>query len=77
MTISHEKRVLELGRAIELPVYSDWNCYLFGSSPGNGITWRPVKGTEPNAFWRWMQRLCFGNRWVREIPTDDMKDTPC
>lgn len=54
------------GAEIARPVLSDWICYVFGSTPGNGLTWRPRKGKEPNRFWRWMQFLCFGNRWVKE-----------
>jgi len=50
---------------IELPEYSEWQCYLFGSN-GEGICWRPVKGKEPNWFWRKMQYFCFGNRWVKD-----------
>lgn len=51
--------------AIYHPEYSDWVCYMFGSSM-NGIVWRPLKGKEPNWFWRAMQFLVFGNRWVKE-----------
>ena len=47
------------------PALSEWQCHLFGSTIGHSITWRPIKGQEPNAFWRWMQYLCFGNRWVK------------
>jgi len=50
---------------IQVPEYSEWNCYLFGATVGNGMAWRPTKGKHPNWFWRWMQFLCFGNRWVR------------
>jgi len=50
---------------IKIPEYSEWKCYLFGGSQYE-ITWRPFKGGEPNFFWRWMQYLCFGNRWVKE-----------
>ena len=52
-------------KALTLPESSDWECYLFGSSKGNGITYIPIKGNEPNFFWRWMQFLCFGNRWTK------------
>lgn len=48
-----------------LPEDSKWVCYIFGSTIGNGIHWRPLKGKEPNFFWRWMQYICFGNRWVK------------
>jgi hypothetical protein len=50
---------------IRVPEYSDWICHTFGSN-GRGISWRPLKGEEPNRFWRWMQFICFGNRWVKE-----------
>ena len=43
--------------------FSDWVCYLFG---GSIVKWRPLKKEEPNWFWRWMQYLFFGNRWVKE-----------
>lgn len=48
------------------PEYSEWVCYMFCSSPGHGIYWRPLKGKEPNLFWRTMQFLVFGNKWVKE-----------
>ena len=46
------------------PVHSEWICYLFGS--GSSLTLRPIKGKEPNWFWRKMQYLCFGNKWVKD-----------
>lgn len=42
--------------------WSDWECQLFGGTT-HGLVWRPVKGDEPNWFWRWMQFIAFGNRW--------------
>ena len=48
----------------ETPEYSEWECHLFGSN-GDGITWRPVKGKEPNWFWRKMNYLILGNKWVK------------
>jgi hypothetical protein len=44
---------------------SEWTCHLFGSN-GEGITWIPSKGKVPNWFWRKMQYLFFGNKWVRK-----------
>jgi hypothetical protein len=49
------------------PKYSKWQCFLFGGIPGNAITWRPLEGKHPNFFWRWVQFLMFGNRWVKDI----------
>ena len=46
------------------PQFSEWECYLFGTGP-QGITLRPLKGHVPNFFWRFMQRILFGNKWVR------------
>lgn len=43
---------------------SDYKCYLFGC--GNCIIVTPAKKNTPNWFWRWMQYLCFGNKWVKE-----------
>ena len=48
------------------PEYSDWKCYLFGGS-ATSLTWTPYKGKEPNWFWRKMQYLILGNRWVKEV----------
>ena len=48
---------------IKHPVYSGWTCELFGM--GNTITVRPEEGKVPNWFWRKMQYLCFGNKWVK------------
>ncbi|CAB4195618.1 hypothetical protein UFOVP1295_24 [uncultured Caudovirales phage] len=46
------------------PQFSEWVCECFGCG-GMGITIRPLKGKEPNWFWRKMQYLCFGNRWYK------------
>jgi hypothetical protein len=48
---------------LPVPEYSDWHCELFGG--GEAMVMTPIKGNEPNFFWRWMQYLCFGNRWRR------------
>lgn len=45
---------------------SEWNCYCFGAKDGEGIVWTPSEGKVPNWFWRKMQYLILGNRWVRE-----------
>jgi hypothetical protein len=47
------------------PKESDWVCHLFGSN-GDGISWIPREGCVPNWFWRKMQYLVFGNKWVRK-----------
>jgi hypothetical protein len=51
---------------LDLYEYSEWQCHLFGGNSDNGISWRPLKGKEPNWFWRKMQYLCFGNKWVKD-----------
>lgn len=52
------------GFTIYNPPLSDWECLMFGGTRENGMRWRPEKGREPNWFWRKMQFLVFGNRWV-------------
>ena len=44
---------------------SNWTCYLFGGSPGNGIAYTPVEGKVPNRFVRFMTRICFACTWVK------------
>jgi hypothetical protein len=41
---------------------------MFGNTPqqNSGIIWRPQKGQEPNAFVRWMMKVCFACTWVKE-----------
>lgn len=46
--------------------HSEWVCYMFGSSGVNNFVWRPAKGKHPNWFWRKMQYLLLGHRWVKE-----------
>lgn len=50
---------------IDDPEYSEWKCELFGLGP-DGIVFRPLKGKEPNFFWRRMQYIIFGNNWIKE-----------
>lgn len=38
---------------------SDWECHIAG------VVYRPQKGKEPNAFWRWTQYLVFGIKWKK------------
>jgi hypothetical protein len=46
---------------------SEWKCYMFGNVPGGcGMVYLPNKGTEPNAFVRWMMKICFGCTWIKE-----------
>lgn len=48
---------------IDWPEWSGWECELFGT--GQALVLRPVKGKEPNWFWRQMQYICFGNKWKK------------
>ncbi len=50
---------------IDIPEWSKWECHLFGAYPEGGIIWRPQKGGEPNWFWKIMQYLVFGNKWMK------------
>ena len=49
---------------LDLPELSVWQCHLFDGDI-NGIVYTPVKGNAPNWFWRKMQYICFGHRWVK------------
>jgi len=51
---------------IPVPKYSNWTCYLFGATPGNGIQWTPEEGKVPNRFVRFMMRICFDCKWVEK-----------
>jgi hypothetical protein len=45
---------------------SGWTCYLFGNTPnGNGLIYVPNKQNVPNAFVRWMMKICFACVWVK------------
>jgi hypothetical protein len=41
--------------------YSAWSCEIW---PGTVL--RPLKGKEPNRFWRKMQYLILGFRWKKD-----------
>ena len=53
--------------------YSNWRCYLFGGDSSSALCWTPLKGGEPNWFWRKMQYLVFGNKWVKPTTTEILK----
>ena len=46
------------------PKLSDWECHM---TPGAayGTILRVTEGNVPNAFHRFMQRVCFGFRWQK------------
>lgn len=46
------------------PPMSDWECEMFGC--GRAIVLNPQEGQVPNAFWRFMQYICFGNKWIEK-----------
>ena len=42
----------------------DWECEMYGT--GRGMIYNPGKDKPiPNWFWRKMQYICFGNKWVK------------
>lgn len=45
---------------------TEWECHLFGSIGREGIIWIPPKDGIPNWFWRKMQYLILGNKWVKQ-----------
>ena len=48
------------------PKQSNWTCYMFGGSPGNGIQWTPKEGTVPNAWVRFWMKVFFDCKWVEK-----------
>jgi len=46
-----------------VPKQSGWKCELFGMK--GGLTIIPTEGQVPNRFWRLMQWLAFGNKWIK------------
>ena len=53
-------------KVMKVPEQSDWECHLFGGSEGDGITYTPYKGNEPNWFHRLMMGLILDCWWVRK-----------
>ena len=43
---------------------SEWRCELFGMK--DAITYNPVDGNVPNWFWRTMQYLILGCKWIKD-----------
>ena len=58
-------------KSIKMPEQSKWKCYLFGCGlDGHGLIYHPIRGKEPNAFVRWMMKICFDCMWVKEKTND-------
>tara|TARA_R110002020_G_scaffold25209_2_gene82078 strand:- start:329 stop:550 length:222 start_codon:yes stop_codon:yes gene_type:complete len=55
------------------PEFSEWQCLIFGGTGDGGFRWRPLKGGEPNWFWRKMQYLILGSKWMKD-PTKEKSD---
>ena len=49
--------------AIRKTERSEWKCLMFGSTD---FIFTPLKGDEPNWFWRWTQHLILGHKWIKE-----------
>jgi len=49
---------------LEPKLSKEWQCYLFGGDE-NGFIWTPQENKVPNWFWRKMQYLILGNKWIR------------
>jgi len=46
----------------------EWECHLFAS---NGyLRYTPEVDAVPNWFWRKMQYICFGNKWIKKTDAD-------
>ena len=46
---------------IVIPENSEWKCQLWAD-----ISYTPLKGKEPNWFWRKMQYLILGFKWSKQ-----------
>lgn len=58
-------------KSIKMPEHSKWKCYMFGCGlDGHGLVYHPTRGKEPNAFVRWMMKICFDCIWVKEKIND-------
>ena len=53
---------------LKVPERSEWECHLFGSRGGDGITYQPSIANEPNWFHRQMMWLILDCKWVRRKP---------
>jgi hypothetical protein len=66
---SEKLTAIEFGEEffIKLPEKSGWVCYMWGNKPGGpGMAYYPDKGQVPNAFVRFMMKVCFACTWVYE-----------
>ena len=55
----------KMQNVLKLPEYSEWKCHVLGGKE-YGVTYTPLKGKEPNWFWRMTQYLILGHKWVKE-----------
>ena len=60
-----EIRKMEGVTFLKQPELSEWKCELFGTT--GGMTLHPTVEQVPNWFWRKMQFLVLGNRWIKEV----------
>ncbi len=56
------KHVTKDSQSLIIPKGSNWQCYIFASSD---IVWTPAVGEVPNVFVRFMMRICFSCKWVK------------
>ena len=70
-TVTNESGISREPMAAYAPDYtftpaqsSGWHCDIFGM--GGQIQIHPSKDSVPCWFWRKMQYLCFGNKWIRK-----------
>jgi len=63
---SDESKEREEILLVKNPEFSEWQGLMFGNKGNDGLVWRPLKGGEPNWFWRKMQYLILGSKWVKD-----------
>lgn len=61
--IKEQVHATPIDYVIRTPKYSKWKCELFWT--GSSIILHPEEGKEPNWFWRKMQYILLGNKWIK------------
>ena len=63
MSIGTAMSVRTIGLAVRAENPGKWYCEVFGL--GDLVHYYPDKNHVPNAWWRFMQYVIFGNKWKR------------
>ena len=65
--MTDQQRIKTPAYSLHNPEMSDWVCYLFGATEETmWLRYIPAKGKEPNRFVRWMMKICFDCKWIKQ-----------